>query len=146
MKPLNVVLAAGLALALVGAPCAEAATPWNLSVTVKASDYDPTVPGGVSVYVVPAGETLLLTDVVMTHNVSTTSATFRANIRRGPASNSPACATASAVLLPYVSPAETVSLNLSSPLRFQAGEQICIVIGGASGTDGVTFSLIGIQP
>ena len=91
MKPLNVVLAAGLALALAGAPCAEAATPWNLSVTVKASDYDPTVPGGVSVYVVPAGETLLLTDVVMTHNVSTTSATFRANIRRGPASNSPAC-------------------------------------------------------
>ena len=81
----------------------------------------------------------------MTHNINTTTDTFRANIRRGPASNPTPCATASAVLLPYVSPAETVSLNLSTGIAFAPGEQLCIVIGGASGNAGVTFSFLGLK-
>ncbi len=141
----NLALATGLLLSLSHAPRAVADTPWNQSVTVKASDFNPAVPGGVVVTIVGAGETLLLTDVVMTHNVSTTSATFRANIRRGLATNPSACSSASLVLGPYVSPLETVSLNLSSPLEFKAGEQICIVIGGASGTDGISFNLVGVK-
>jgi hypothetical protein len=99
----------------------------------------------VLVHVVGAGETLLLTDVVMTHNVTSTTGTFRANIRRGSASNPTACSTASPVLGPYVSPLQTVSLHLSSPLEFKSGEQICIVIGGASGTDGISFNLVGVK-
>ncbi len=133
-------------LGLTLAPAAFAKSAWTQSVTVKASDWDPIAsPGGVSVVVVGAGKTLLLTDVIMTHNVITTTATFRANIRRGPASNPTACATASLVLGPYVSPLETESIDLSTPIEFQAGEQLCIVIGGASGSDGITFNLVGVE-
>ncbi len=142
----NLVLAAGVVLAFASAPSVQAKSAWTQSVTVKASDWDAVLsPGGVSVLVVGAGETVLLTDVVMTHNVITTSATFRANLRRGSAANPTPCSSATAVLTPFVAPLETVSLNLSSPLEFQAGEQLCIVIGGAAGTDGITFNLVGIK-
>ncbi len=146
MQKLGFVLSAGLALGLVAAPAAQAKSAWTQTVTVKASDWDPLVsPGGVSVLVVGAGETILLTDVVVTHNVVTTSSTFRANLRRGPASNPTPCATASLVLSPFVAPLETESINLSSAIEFQAGEQLCIVVGGAAGTDGLTFNLVGIK-
>jgi hypothetical protein len=145
MMKKTLLAALALALALTGAVRAAADTPWSQSVTVRASDFNPAVPGGVLVHVVGAGETLLLTDVVMTHNVTSTTGTFRANIRRGSASNPTACSTASPVLGPYVSPLQTVSLHLSSPLEFKSGEQICIVIGGASGTDGISFNLVGVK-
>lgn len=143
MKHLNAVLSTCLTLGLAAAPAGAAA--WNHSATVKASDYSPAVPGGVSVVVVAPGQTLLLTDIVITHNVTGTTNTFRANLKRGSASNATPCATAVTVLAPYVSPLETVSLNLTSPIEFQAGEQVCVVVGGASGTDGVSLSLVGVQ-
>lgn len=140
MKHLNAVLSTCLSL---GLAMPAVAAPWTHSVTVKASDYSSSSPGGVSVYVVAPGQTLRLTDVVMTHNVSSTTSTFRANLRRGPASNITPCATASPFLSPFVGPLETVSLNLTSPIVLQAGEQLCIVIGGAFGSDGVSFNLVG---
>lgn len=137
---LSTSLTAGLALA----PHASAVA-WNANATVKASDYNPAVPGGTSVLVVAAGETVQITDIVITHNVTSTTSTFRANLRRGPASNIVPCATASPVLTPYVSPLQTVSLHLTSPIELQAGEQLCVVVGGASGSDGITLNLVGVK-
>jgi hypothetical protein len=144
MKATSLLLAS-LALALAGAP-ASAQTPWTQTATVRASDYDPAVDGaGVTVLVLAADESLVLTDVVMTHNINTTSNTFRANIKRGSASNATPCASATPVLAPYVSPDETVSLNLTTGIAFAAGEQICVVIGGAIGSEGVSFTFLGLK-
>ena len=146
MKRTILFLASSLAAVLAAAPHASAQTRWDYSVTVRASDWDPAVnPGGVPVYVLGPTQQLSLTDVIMTHNLSTTTGTFRANIKRGPASNPTPCATApGALLTPYVSPLETVSLNLSTGIAFQPGDQICVVVGGASGTSGITFNFSGV--
>lgn len=116
-------------------------TPWEAVTTVRQGDQGGTA--GVLVERVPANEKLVLTDVVMTHNVNTTTSTFRANIRRGPASNATNCETAGLVLGPYVSPDETVSINLTTGLVFEADEQICVAIGGAGANEGITFTFIG---
>lgn len=116
---------------------------WDYALTVKAQD-NTTTPTGFHVLTVPSGKKLVITDVVMTHNIITTSGTFRANIRRGPATNGSACKTASLVLGPYVNPKETVSLNLSTGIVFNSGDQLCIAIGGTGGpTEGVTFAFSG---
>ena len=144
MKATHLLLTS-LALALAAAP-ASAQTPWTQSKTVLASDYDPAVsPGGVLVFVLDADESVTVTDVIMTHNINSTSGTFRANIGRGSASNATPCATAAPVLLPYVSPKETVSLNLTTGLAFAPGEQLCAYVGGASGSSGLTFTFIGTK-
>jgi hypothetical protein len=146
MKRTLLFLASSLVAVVAAAPSASAQTRYSQSVTVKASDWDPVAnPGGVPVLVLGANEQLALTDVIMTHNTINTTGTFRANIRRGPASNPTPCATAGAVLTPFVSPLQTVALDLSTGLAFQAGEQICIVVGGASGSSGITFNFSGIK-
>jgi len=115
---------------------------YDETVTVKSGDVGGFA--GVLVEKVPDNQHLILTDVVMTHNINTTTNTFRANIRRGPASNPVDCDTAGLVLGPYVSPDETVSINLTTGIEFGPGEQICVVIGGAGTPDeGVTFSFTG---
>jgi hypothetical protein len=116
-------------------------TPWEEVITVQQGDQGGTA--GVLVEKVPANEILVLTDVVMTHNVITTTSTFRANIRRGPASNATDCDTAGLVLGPYVRPEETVSINLTTGVVFEPDEQICVVVGGAVANQGITFTFIG---
>jgi hypothetical protein len=110
---------------------------WDLSLTVKSDD------GVVHAFTVPQGRHLILTDVIMTHNVSSTTGTFRANIGRGPASNPSPCDTYDTVLPPYVSPAETVSINMTTGIEFLPGEQLCILIGSAGAGEGVTFAFTG---
>lgn len=146
MKATNLLLAS-LAVALAGAAApASAQTPWNLIRTVKASDYDPAVSaGGVTALVLGAGESLVITDAILTHNSNTTTGTFRANILRGSASNATPCATANPVLIPYVSALETVSLNLTTGIAFGPGEQLCLNVGGATGSSGITFTFIGVK-
>ena len=141
MKPMSLFFTAAVVLA--AAPAAKAATPWSQTVTVTGADFNPDTPGGTSVLVVDAAEGLLLTDVVMTHNHLYTRLTFRANIRRGDAFNDVPCASASPVLTPFVSPVHNVSLNLSTGILFLPGEQICIVVENAHGTDGIVFNLSG---
>jgi hypothetical protein len=115
---------------------------FDQTATVKASDTG----GPAGVMVVKAQQkALVITDFVMTHNVNTTDGTFRVNFRRGPASNANDCDTAGLILGPYVSSAETVSINLTTGLRLEPGEQLCVAVGGASGNDGVTFSLSGYE-
>ena len=116
-------------------------TPWDTVITVRQGEQGSSA--GVLVERVPDGEILILTDVIMTHNVNTTTSTFRANIRRGPASNTDECETASLVLGPYVSPDETVSLNLTTGVVFEPEEQICVAIGGAGANQGISFTFIG---
>ena len=74
----------------------------------------------------------------MTHNVNTTTNTFRANIRVGTCAGS-----ASLVLGPYVSPDETVSINLATGIRLAPGTQLCMAIGGAGGNEGFTATFTG---
>jgi hypothetical protein len=110
--------------------------------TVKASDLG----GPAGVLVTKAVErAIVITDVVITHNVNTTTETFRVNLRRGPAGNPNDCDTAGLMLGPYVSPAETVSINLTSGLMLKPGEQLCVVVGGAIGDEGATFTLSGYE-
>ena len=111
-------------------------TLWELTETVQTGDPD-------LVYTVPTGQLLVVTDAVITHNVNTTTNTFRVNIRRGPASNPTPCETAALVLGPYVSPDGTVSLSLTTGILFKAEEQICVVVGGAGANEGVSFTLTG---
>ena len=146
----------GLSLLSVGQPAAARPrnvnvvntdrTPWEAVITIRQGDQGDTA--GVLVARVPADQQLVLTDVVMTHNVSTANSTFRANIRRGSASNPSSCQTAGLVLGPFVSSNETVSINLTTGLVFEAGEQICVAIGGAGPNEGITFTFIGhfIEP
>jgi len=100
---------------------------------------------GVLIAKAPADKALIITDLVMTHNVNTTTATFRANFRRGPASNPTDCETAGLVLGPYVSPEQTVSIDLSTGLRLNAGEQLCLAVGGAGAGEGITVALSGYE-
>lgn len=132
-----------LALTLLLSGCVTTNQLWDHGVTVKSQD-NTAAPGGFPVYTVPANKQLVLTDVVMTHNVNTTTGTFRANIRRGPASNASACQTAGLVLGPYVRPSETIALDLTTGILFKSGDQLCIAIGGAGApTEGVTFGFSG---
>lgn len=116
---------------------------WEHVITVKAQDNTST-PTGFHSYTVPSDKNLVITDVVMTHNINTTTNTFRTNIRRGPSSNGAPCQTAGLVLGPYVRPNETVSINLSTGVLYNAGDQLCIAIGGTTGSNqGVTHSFTG---
>ncbi|MEO0424757.1 MAG: hypothetical protein AAF184_20645 [Pseudomonadota bacterium] len=102
--------------------------------------------GAGGVLVVKASQrAIVLTDFVMTHNVNTTDATFRVNIRRGPASNANDCDSANLMLGPYVSPDETVSINLVTGLRLLPGEQLCVAIGGAPAGQGISMAVTGCQ-
>jgi len=116
---------------------------WDLTTTVKSDDLGG--PAGVFLTKAPDNLAIVITDVVMTHNVNTTTGTFRANIRRGPANNPTDCETAGLILGPYVSPDETVSINLTTGLQLLPGEQLCVAIGGAGAAEGVTFSFSGYQ-
>jgi hypothetical protein len=116
---------------------------FDLTETVQSGD----VGGPAGVMVAKAGQrALVITDVVITHNVNTTTDTFRVNFRRGPASNANDCDSAGLILGPYVSPGETVSVNMSTGLRLLPGEQLCVVVGGtADANEGVTFTLTGYE-
>lgn len=115
---------------------------FDTTATVKASDSG----GPAGVLVAKAQQkALVITDFVITHNVNTTDGTFRVNFRRGPASNANDCDTAGLILGPYVSSAETVSINMTTGLRLEPGEQLCVAIGGATGNEGATFSLSGFE-
>jgi hypothetical protein len=98
---------------------------------------------GVLIAKAPSDKALVITDFVMTHNVSTTSSTFRANFRRGPVTNPVDCQSANAVLGPYVNPKETVSINLSTGLLLKPGEQLCLAVGGASTGQGISVNITG---
>ena len=111
------------------------------TVTVKSGDEGVLL--GVVIEVVPSDQHLILTDVVMTHNVNTTSTFFRANIRRGPDTNVTACESAGLVLGPYVNPGETVSINLSTGIEFGPDEQLCVTVGGAGVDEGLTLTFTG---
>lgn len=114
---------------------------YDKTVTVQTNDEGTLA--GVVIEVVPDDQHLVLTDVVMTHNVNTTSTFFRANIRRGPSTNVTACETAGLVLGPYANPGETVSVNLSTGIEFGPGEQLCVVVGGAGADEGLTITFTG---
>lgn len=114
---------------------------YDETVTVQTGDEGALA--GLVIEVVPDDQHLVLTDVVMTHNVNTTSTLFRANIRRGPSTNVTACEIAGLVLGPYVNPGETVSVNLSTGIEFGPGEQLCVVVGGAGAGEGLTITFTG---
>jgi len=143
MKTMSVVLA--VAVALAAAPAARAETHWSQSVTVTGADLAPAAPGGVPVLVLGADESVVLTDAVMTQTRVYQPYTYRVYIRRGEATNEVPCDVASRVLTSYVPAAGTASINLSTGLLFQPGEQICLFVDGASGTDGIAFDLIGVK-
>ncbi|MEO0974299.1 MAG: hypothetical protein AAFX85_14505, partial [Pseudomonadota bacterium] len=67
------------------------------------------------------------------------------NIRRGSSTNANDCDTAALMLGPYVSPAETVSVNLTTGLRLAPGEQLCVAIGGAGDGQGISIAVTGYQ-
>jgi hypothetical protein len=98
-------------------------TLWDTSLTIKQGDEG--TKDAVPVESVPTGQALIVTDIVMNHNIKTTTAIHRGTIYRGSAGNAVACDNADSVLIPFVEPGGFQSIHLNTGIRFGPGEQLC---------------------
>ena len=108
-------------------------TAWTEQETVQVQD------DFVVIKSVSPGEVLVLTDVIMMHNVLSTTDTFVAFV----ATSSNQCQTRTHVLPAYVSPLKTESINLSTGIEVPGGHQLCARVTAGPPTHGITFSFSG---